>query len=518
MASWHGRKISPVYELLPNLQEPDWKTLRVGAMVEFWEQHNAWEDRVELAGKAGHIGDVLVLAEEAPVAAFRAEAWIKAGEALLKAERFDFALEQLELGLEIDPANTKGLHAKGVCLQRLAIAGHAGHSLERARMHYRNVLQEFPNDPETWALLGRVDKDAWMAAWRTPGKTPAQMREEAAYEDPLLRAAIDSYATGFQRNPGHYYSGINALALMHLHRHLKGISREDREMATLAGAVRFGAEWERDEQQRYWALVTLGDLEVLVGTPDTVREAYKNAIASNDKNWFALNSSKAQLQMLMDLDFQPENVAAGIATFNHALQKLTKPEDKWQPRHVFLFSGHMIDAPDRLTPRFPQTKEAIAGQELARVLDLMGAGRDDLALTQGACGGDLLFTEACLNRGVKVHWLLPFRDPDFVQKSVVQCGESWRNRYIEAKTKLSASIRSAPEELGEPPRSAKPGYPYERCNLWLLYSALAYGVDKVRFICLWNGEGGDGAGGTAHLYNEVKRRTGNVTWIDVRQL
>src|SRR3989440_1979079 len=30
MDSWHGRKASPVYHLMPNLQEPDWKSLRIG--------------------------------------------------------------------------------------------------------------------------------------------------------------------------------------------------------------------------------------------------------------------------------------------------------------------------------------------------------------------------------------------------------------------------------------------------------------------------------------------------------
>ena len=55
------------------------------------------------------IGDMLVLADEAPVAAFRAEAWIKAGEALRKAERFDFALEQLERGWRSNRDNLSGL-------------------------------------------------------------------------------------------------------------------------------------------------------------------------------------------------------------------------------------------------------------------------------------------------------------------------------------------------------------------------------------------------------------------------
>ena len=60
--------------------------------------------------------------------------------------------------------------------------------------------------------------------------------------------------------------------------------------------------------------------------------------------------------------------------------------------------------------------------------------------------------------------------------------------------------------------------PFERCNRWLLYTALSYGIDKVRFLCLWDGGGGDGPGGTAHMYNEVKRRTGQVRWMDIRSM
>jgi tetratricopeptide (TPR) repeat protein len=187
MESWHGRKISPVYNLMPNLQEPAWKVLRIGDVREFWEQHGAWEDRLDLARKAGRIGDVLVLANEAPVAAFRAEAWIKAGESLRKAERFRFALEHLDQGLDIEPKNLRALREKGMCLQRLGTTSASGHSLDRARTHYHDVLEHYPADPETWALLGRVDKDAWVAAWRQPGRSPDEMRGDAAYEDALLR-------------------------------------------------------------------------------------------------------------------------------------------------------------------------------------------------------------------------------------------------------------------------------------------------------------------------------------------
>ncbi|MEK6763493.1 MAG: TRAFs-binding domain-containing protein [Nitrospirota bacterium] len=517
MESWHGRKVSPVYHLMPNLQEPDWKSLRIGDVQEFWQQHDAWERRIELARKAGRIGDVLVLADEAPIAAFRAEAWIQAGETLRKAEHFNFALEQLERGLAIEPQNLKGLREQGVCLQRLALMGRPGHSVDRARDHYRKVLELYPQDQETWSLLGRVDKDAWVAAWRQAGKTPEQMRDEAAYEDALMRAAIDSYATAYRSNPSHYYSGINTLTLMHLYRHLTNDSRYDREMNTMAGAVRFAAESESDGQQLYWSKATLGELEVLVGTPETTKIAYKEAIAKNDKNWFDLNSSRAQLQLLKDLGFRPENVDAGIATFDRALQKLAKPEDRRQPRRVFLFSGHMIDAPGRQPSRFPAEKESVAAQEIAEALDNLKAGPEDLALTQGACGGDLLFTEACQQRRVMVQWLQPFDEPEFIERSVVCCSEAWRHRYLKAKAALTITpgVRTAPAELGLPLKGVDP---YERCNLWLLYTALSYGISKVQFVCLWDSGGGDGPGGTAHMYQEVKRRTGQVTWIDSRSL
>jgi hypothetical protein len=330
-------------------------------------------------------------------------------------------------------------------------------------------------------------------------------------------AAIDSYLRAFRAQPGHYYSGINALTLMHLYSYLAKDARYDRDMAIAAGAVRFAAECEPDPQQFFWSKATLGDLEVLVGTAASVGAAYREAIAKNERDWFALNSCLAQLQLLQDLGFRPETVSAGIATFERALARLNKPEDRWQPRQVLLFSGHMIDAPDRPTPRFPSDKEEIAAQAIGGALDRLGANADDLAFSQAAAGGDLLFIEACQKRGVRPRILLPFEEPEFIERSIMPSagGEKWRERFYAMKEKLKEPIRFMPEELGELPKG---GNPFERCNLWLLYSALACGIDKVRFVTLWNGGGGDGPGGTSHMYKEVKNRTGQVTWLDTRKL
>ncbi|MDD5633285.1 MAG: DUF4071 domain-containing protein, partial [Methylococcales bacterium] len=425
LAFSHDRKISPVYQLLPYLQEPQWNSLRVPDAQKFWKSYDDWSERIELAQQNDLIGDMIVLAEEAPVAAIRAEARIKAGIALRKAERFDYALEQLEAGLAIDPDNLTGLQEKGICLQRLALHGKANIPQYQVRLHYISMLKIYPDDPKTRALLARFDKDAWIQLWRRPGRTADQMRNDAANTDARLRAAIESYRHAFRSNPGHYCSGINALTLMHVFLFLTGDTRFFIEAKAMAGAVRYAAEYGQNQSSRY--KMTLGDLEILLGTPETVTSAYKEAIAKSEKDWFILNSTLSRLYLLKDLSFRTEAVVAGIRTFEHELARLNKPEEKWQPRQVFLFSGHIVDAADRPRPSFPNDNAKIAAEKIAGILAELGASEDDLALTQGAAGGDILFAEACVRFGVRIQLLQPFPEVEFIQRSILPFdqGERW---------------------------------------------------------------------------------------------
>ncbi|MCB1801678.1 MAG: DUF4071 domain-containing protein [Gammaproteobacteria bacterium] len=518
MESWHGRKISPVYALIPSLTEPDWRSLRVGGLREFWDAYDQWEQRLVHARRRGRVGDMLVLADEAPVAAFRALAWIRAGRALRRLGHYRFALEQLEKGLAIEPQNVEGMREKGICIQRLAARGERGFDIEMARSHYHAILQQDDDDAETWALLGRVEKDAWVSSWDLPGADASKRVEDAQFEVARLREAIRCYEKAFRSDPKHYYSGINALTLMHLYRHLTDDDSYNDRLPTFAGAVRFAAECENDPEGLFWARASMGDLEVLAGSVDTARRAYQDAVAINRDNWFALDSCRDQLRLLRDLGFAVERTDAGLAVLERAIARLPIPGREWEPRRVLLFSGHMVDAADREQERFPERHVERAAQQIAQRLDELGAGPEDLALTQGACGGDLLFAEACVARKVRMTWLQPFNEPDFILRSVVRCGEHWRQRYLDVRAALDNPIMSAPQELGPAPAHAGKGYAYERCNLWLLYTALAWGVDKVHFVCLWNGGGGDGPGGTAHMYDEVAKRTGQVHWIDTRAL
>lgn len=187
----------------------------------------------------------------------------------------------------------------------------------------------------------------------------------------------------------------------------------------------------------------------------------------------------------------------------------------WQPRQVLLFSGHMIDAPNRNLPRFPAEKAPLAAGRIMQTLDELQTGPLDLALTQGANGGDILFAEACLKRGVHLQLLQPFDEPQFIKNSVTPAEGDWLNRYLSMTAAIQQPPLAASAELGELPPHLNS---YERCNLWLLDTALAYGPEKLIFVCLWDGGGGDGPGGTAHMLDEVKKRRGRVVWLDTRDI
>ena len=182
-------------------------------------------------------------------------------------------------------------------------------------------------------------------------------------------------------------------------------------------------------------------------------------------------------------------------------------------RKVALFSGHMIDAPGRETPRFPPDKEAIAARAIAEALADLAIGPADLALCGGACGGDLLFAEAALAREARLELYIPFDEATFLEKSVDFANRNWRARFLAARA--VADLHVAPSERGAIGEGEDA---YERNNRWMLDSALRFGGEKVDFVCLWDGEGGDGAGGTRDMMDRVRNRGGRTRWLDTTRL
>ena len=88
-----------------------------------------------------------------------------------------------------------------------------------------------------------------------------------------------------------------------------------------------------------------------------------------------------------------------------------------------------------------------------------------------------------------------FADPD----------RRWERSFSTVTQHPATVVLVVPDELGPAPDGVSV---HDRCNRLLLYSALAYGLQRVSFVTLWNGEPGDGPGGTEHMVELVRKLTG----------
>ena len=142
-------------------------------------------------------------------------------------------------------------------------------------------------------------------------------------------------------------------------------------------------------------------------------------------------------------------------------------------------------------------------------------GPDDLALTQGSSGGDLLFAESAARRGAQLRLMQPAPEPRFIEESVRASanGDAWVQRYLALRRRLP----TPPLQLPAAPDASRADR-FERCNQWLLDTALGWGPERVRFVCLWDGSPSARPGGTAQMVEEVRRLGVPITWLDARHL
>ena len=181
-------------------------------------------------------------------------------------------------------------------------------------------------------------------------------------------------------------------------------------------------------------------------------------------------------------------------------------------KHTLLFTGHMIDAPTRDSQRFPAAKEAKAREAIKKELqEEKTQHHDELRGIAGAAsGGDILFQELCREMNIPGMIYLALPPEEYKEASVAFAGEQWVNRF----EKL---IKTLPVEIQQGSNENKDDV-WVKSNLWMLNKALENGGAHMTLIALWNGEGGDGKGGTEHMVNVAKEQGSKTRIIDITKL
>jgi hypothetical protein len=182
-----------------------------------------------------------------------------------------------------------------------------------------------------------------------------------------------------------------------------------------------------------------------------------------------------------------------------------------RPRSVVLFTGHRIDSPKRAEPRFPAEAEPLARAAIAQAVSQLAPA---LCISGGANGGDILFQEHCREAGIPTHMLLALPPEQFIAASVGDWVERFQRLLKQAPPAVLATSKTLPAWL-----AAKPGYDiWQRNNLWLIASALALNPGHFTLIALWDGQGGDGTGGTQHMVQVAQQHGARFIHLNTRQL
>lgn len=93
---------------------------------------------------------------------------------------------------------------------------------------------------------------------------------------------------------------------------------------------------------------------------------------------------------------------------------------------ICIFTGHMIDHPQRETPRYPNwLAPAVSNIITERVKSL----NPKYGYAPAACGGDIQFLETLESLQIPMRIMLPFPREDFLKTSVAFAGQEWIDRY-----------------------------------------------------------------------------------------
>lgn len=264
---------------------------------------------------------------------------------------------------------------------------------------------EATTDLESLKLFGEIHFEWWQHSGRE--------------ED--LRRGRAAFLECFQRE-GSLENGINAALLSSL----LGLEEEAHQIAIqLLPICRLEVEGPR-ASRRFRAWSTEAEAHLLLGDAKAALAALECAshLPEIHYSWVAKCRSRLALMAQNGIPV-PDGV-----------------DELVPPPVVVIFAGQELDPPDPEFPLFPPYLEEAVRREIRTRLDQLDA---HVGYCSAACGSDLLFIEAMVERDAEVHIFLPCAVEDFVATRVARAGPRWERRFRIA-LKLAATVNYATEE------------------------------------------------------------------------
>lgn len=379
-----------------------------------------------------------------------------------------------------------------VLKQVLALSLAQTGALDAARQALDDVLKDSANDVETLCLIGRVYKELWRHA-SNRGDGLAALRQSSKF-----------YSDAFVRDES-YYPGINlAFTLAALGEKKPAVECAGKVAAICRRIVAkaegsaftrvleaFGEPKPKPDAIDYgWALATLAEARLLQGEHDDAATYYRRAASLFHGRWRDLASMRRQAHEILGLSQQPVDWLDRCFSFPT----------------VVAFCGHMIDAPDRAQPRFPAAREPQVREAIRVYLDRVNAG---FGYSSAASGSDIIFGECLLDREARVNLVLPCSVDNFKRLSVSPAGAEWEKRFHHVLANSSSVVFANPPEFEfsrEAPETAL-GFTFANRIVTGMAALQARALDlQLNALAVWNGQPGDGAGGTATVVADWQRR------------
>jgi PAS domain-containing protein len=157
----------------------------------------------------------------------------------------------------------------------------------------------------------------------------------------------------------------------------------------------------------------------------------------------------------------------------------------------------MVDKPDRPHPRFPPGQVPRVAEKVREQLERWDVGPGTTLVTGGARGADIIAAEAALARDASLRLVLAREPDEFASTSVALPQTDWEERFRALLGRSDVEVVDGSD-----------GDVYARTNERIIERARAVD-ERPHALIVWNGEKGDGPGGTSDFVARLARVSGD---------